>query len=81
MTEQVPREAPPRTHQPDLTQRIDAAIAGSSLTELIPLLTGYLANCGVHGLVPRDAFKSYVCGVIDEVYEAFSAPTDKEKIQ
>jgi hypothetical protein len=48
---------------------------------LIPLLTGYLANCGVHGLVPREAFKSYVCGVIDEVYEAFSAPTDKEKIQ
>ena len=81
MTEQVPREAPSRTHQPDLTQRIDAAIAGSSLTELIPLLTGYLANCGVHGLVPREAFKSYVCGVIDEVYEAFSAPTDREKIQ
>jgi len=81
MTEQVPRETPLRAHKPELTQRIDAAIAGSSLTELIPLLTGYLANCGVHGLVPRDAFKSYVCGVIDEVYEAFSAPTDKEKIQ
>jgi hypothetical protein len=81
MTEQVPREAPPRAHQPELAQRIDAAIAGSSLNELIPLLTGYLANCGVYGLVPRDAFKSYVCGVIDEVYEAFSAPADKEKIQ
>jgi hypothetical protein len=67
--------------RPTLPERIDAAIAGSSLNELIPLLTGYLANCGVHGLVPREAFKSYVCGVIDEVYEAFSAPTDKEKIQ
>lgn len=65
----------------DLTQKLDAAIAGQTINEVVPMLAGYLANCGVHGLVPSSVLKDYVNGVIDEVYAAFSAPTDKEKIQ
>lgn len=65
----------------DLTQKMDEALAGHGLNEVVPVLAGYLANCGVHGLVPSSVLKGYVNGVIDDVYAAFTAPTDKEKIQ
>lgn len=65
----------------ELQEKIDAAILGAPLDALIPVLAGYLANCGVHGGVPRDILKAYLCEVVDDVYAAFTAPTDKEKIQ
>ena len=65
----------------NLSSKLDAALAGESINEVVPLLAAYLANCGVHGLVPSAVLKDYTTGVIGEVYSAFSAPTDKEKIQ
>jgi hypothetical protein len=65
----------------DLSSKLDAALAGETINEVVPLLAAYLANCGVHGLMPSTVLKGYINGVIDEVYAAFSAPTDKEKIQ
>lgn len=65
----------------DLTDKLDQALNGHSFNEIVPVLAGYVANCGVHGLVPSSVLKGYVTGVIDDVYAAFSAPTDKDKIQ
>lgn len=69
----------PKTQE--LQEKIDAAILGAPLDALVPVLAGYLANCGVHGGVPRDILKAYLCEVVDDIYAAFTAPTDKGKIQ
>lgn len=65
----------------DLTDKLDQALNGHTFNEVVPVLAGYIANCGVHGLVPCEVLKNYTGSVIDEVYAAFAAPTDKDKIQ
>lgn len=66
---------------PDLSAKLDAAIVGESLDAVIPMLAAYLANCGVHGNVPRSTLKEYISGVIDDLYDSFTAPTNKDHIQ
>lgn len=65
----------------DLSAKLDAAIVGESLEAVIPMLAAYLANCGLHANVPRSTLKQYTSGLIDEIYDAFASPTNKEQIQ
>lgn len=64
-----------------ISERIDAVIVGEGLDDLIPVFTSYIANCGAHAMVPRDVLKDYVGKVIEDTYNFFALPSNKDHIQ